>query len=100
MSRLRASQCFAVFLSFAMLLSGLTISPIQTNANPLALLPNSGFEEVAAGKPAKWSIINGDVTSSTYLAHSGTYSVKLADPSNTNSVTLRSQKIPVTPGWE
>src|SRR4029453_873273 len=100
MSSLRASQILSVFLCFAMMLLGVTISPRTANADVLTILPNSGFEQVTAGKPALWSVINGDVTSSTYIVHSGAYSVKLADPSDTNSVTLRSQKIPVTVGWE
>jgi hypothetical protein len=40
---------------------------------------NPGFEDVQNGFPAGWTFISGQVQSSSEQAHTGTYSVKIAD---------------------
>ncbi|MEF3312431.1 heparinase II/III family protein [Paenibacillus sp. GYB004] len=61
-------------------------------------LPNGGFEEIAAGRPAGWSYISGGVESSTAQVRGGAYSVKLTDTSSASSTGLRSAKMPATAG--
>ncbi|MFC5471191.1 OmpL47-type beta-barrel domain-containing protein [Cohnella suwonensis] len=100
MSRVKGLRVLSIFMSFVMMLSGIMVSPSRTNADPLPVLPNSGFEEVANGKPLNWSVISGTVTSSTAVVRGGTYSVVISDSSTTASAGLRSVKMPVTPGKE
>jgi hypothetical protein len=76
-----------------------TVYAADTITTPTAL-PNSGFEQVTNGKPLSWSVLSGTVTSSTYQAHSGSYSVLISDSSSTASTSLLSQKMPVSEGKE
>lgn len=60
---------------------------------------NGGLEEVTAGKPVGWTRLGAaDVYASvTTTVYSGTYSVKLEDPSANAGPGLRSGPIPVEP---
>lgn len=79
MYRFRSLPILAVFLSFLMVFSVFTVIPTQLRADSSPILPNGGFEQIADGKPASWSVISGTVTSSTYTVHSAVYSVQLTD---------------------
>lgn len=69
-------------------------------AVPLEEAANFGFEIISGGKPVHWSDFEGNALheSVTDIVYSGTYSVKLNDPSNIHATGLRSVPLPVTPG--
>ncbi|MBP1988586.1 S-layer homology domain-containing protein [Paenibacillus eucommiae] len=62
--------------------------------------PNFGFEDVISGKPGNWSDFEGNslYQSVTDIVYSGTYSVKLDDPSPVHATGMRSVHLPITPG--
>ncbi|MDF2719477.1 MAG: hypothetical protein K0R28_6402, partial [Paenibacillus sp.] len=88
-----------VFLFHPILLMG---HSVQAEGNMLAqqsVYPlNGGFETTVNGKPKDWIAYSTTQIheTSTEQVSSGTYSVKLTNP--TLSAGLRSAKIPVTPG--
>ncbi|MFB9755412.1 carbohydrate binding domain-containing protein [Paenibacillus hodogayensis] len=98
----RMRSCIAIVLA-ALLLLNIAPSLAKTSyALPLVnnyetALLNGGFEEVTGNMPDHWTYVNG-AELSTEKAHSGTYSVKLNDPSPVLSAAVRSNKIAVVPG--
>jgi len=93
----RLLVCLILFSSIHMLAAG---KPGAASPDPD---PDFGFEDVAEGKPAKWTLLGveeDDYQSVTTPVFSGAYSVKLDDLSNQTSIGLRSVKLPVTSGTD
>jgi|GEM_PF-1065456 len=70
------------------------------DASLRAVDANLGFEDVAAGKPLRWTPLDSGSTyeSAQDIVYAGDYSVKLSDASATLSTGLRSSRLPVEPG--
>lgn len=61
--------------------------------------PNAGFEESAAGKPVGWTPLAAgtDYATVTSVVYSGSFSVRMVDPTDASGPGLRSGHMPVTP---
>ncbi|RKN84289.1 OmpL47-type beta-barrel domain-containing protein [Paenibacillus ginsengarvi] len=66
-------------------------------AGPQPQLLNGNVEELVNGSPKYWTMA-ATSQASTEQVHSGSYSIKINDPSSTAGVTVRSNQIAVTPG--
>lgn len=69
----------------------------QLLIGPQPALLNGGLEQLENGRPKYWTL-PASAQSSTEQKRSGSYSVRIDDPTGTAGVTVRSNKIAVTPG--
>ncbi|GAA3406310.1 carbohydrate binding domain-containing protein [Paenibacillus hodogayensis] len=72
-----------------------SFSRVVTGPQPALL--NGDLEELENGRPKYWNMAATTQTT-TEQVYSGSYSVKIDDPSSTAGVTVRSNQIAVTPG--
>ncbi len=91
-------RCLALLLAATAL--AWTTTGLRAQNPRLNLLKNSGFEQVANGAPADWTLSSAAASLSGERVHSGRQALKLADPDATQSVSARSPVFSVIPKRE
>lgn len=104
---MKASKSVLIILSFILILPfiGQNFTPPSVAAAGNNLLDNGDFEIVESNKPAGWKLSLPSMGTETYEAsndhvYRGSYSVRIDDQSDVQTVGLRSDKVSVVPGQD